>query len=48
VLEGEIFRCPCHGSAFSVKTGDVINGPAKKPEPSYPVTVVEGDILFAL
>jgi cytochrome b6-f complex iron-sulfur subunit len=30
--EEEIFRCPCHGSSFTLE-GDVIKGPA--PEPLY-------------
>ena len=38
-LEGETVRCPCHGSVFNVRTGEVVKGPAKKPEPSYTVTV---------
>jgi nitrite reductase/ring-hydroxylating ferredoxin subunit len=38
-LEGETVRCPCHGSTFSIRTGEVVKGPAKVPEPSYPVIV---------
>jgi nitrite reductase/ring-hydroxylating ferredoxin subunit len=34
-LDGETVRCPCHGSVFNVKTGEVIKGPAKKPESRY-------------
>jgi nitrite reductase/ring-hydroxylating ferredoxin subunit len=41
-LEGETVRCPCHGSVFNVRTGEVVKGPAKNPEPSYSV-VVEND-----
>jgi nitrite reductase/ring-hydroxylating ferredoxin subunit len=43
-LEGETVRCPCHGSMFNVRTGEVVKGPAKNPEPSYPVTVENGEI----
>ncbi|GAA1950783.1 Rieske 2Fe-2S domain-containing protein [Catenulispora subtropica] len=34
--------CPCHGSTFDPKSGAVINGPAKDPLPSFPVTVADG------
>jgi nitrite reductase/ring-hydroxylating ferredoxin subunit len=44
-LEGETVRCPCHGSMFNIRTGEVMKGPAKNPEPSYTVTV-ENDELF--
>jgi nitrite reductase/ring-hydroxylating ferredoxin subunit len=47
-LEGETVRCPCHGSAFRVKTGEVSNGPAKIPEPSFTVAVVDGEISLTL
>jgi nitrite reductase/ring-hydroxylating ferredoxin subunit len=43
-LEGETVRCPCHGSVFNVRTGEVMKGPAKSPEPSYTVTV-ENDVF---
>ena len=36
-LEGENVVCPCHKSVFSIKTGVVINGPAKIPEKTYEV-----------
>lgn len=31
------FRYMCHGSIFDVKTGSVVKGPAREPEPSYQV-----------
>ena len=37
--------CPCHGSTFDVKTGKVIKGPAKKPEPVYE-TKIEGEQIL--
>jgi len=43
-IDGETVRCPCHGSEFNVITGDVVKGPAKKPEPVYPVTVENGEL----
>ena len=43
-LDGETVRCPCHGSVFSVRTGEVVKGPAKKPVLSYTVTVENGEL----
>jgi nitrite reductase/ring-hydroxylating ferredoxin subunit len=47
-LEGSVVRCACHGSAFDMKTGAVVNGPAEKPEPSWNVVVVDGDIVVTI
>ena len=35
---GDQFRCPCHGSAFTVE-GDVINPPAPRPLTCFAVTI---------
>jgi len=45
-IDGETIRCPCHGSMFNVRTGKVVRGPAKKPEPAYPVTVENGELFI--
>jgi len=44
-LEGEIVKCPCHGSKFNVKTGEVMHGRAYKPEPKYTVKVEKDQLL---
>jgi nitrite reductase/ring-hydroxylating ferredoxin subunit len=44
-LAGENAVCPCHGSTFNVKTGNVVQGPAKKAEPVFEVKV-EGDQIL--
>ena len=36
-LKGENVQCPCHGSIFNVKTGEVVGEPASKPETKYDV-----------
>jgi len=41
-LKEESIACPCHGSVFELKTGNVVKGPAKKPESVFQVKV-EGD-----
>ena len=46
VLDGEAVHCPCHGSTFNIKTGAVLKGPAKEPEPSYTLRV-DGDKILA-
>jgi nitrite reductase/ring-hydroxylating ferredoxin subunit len=45
-LEGEIVRCPCHGSGFSIKTGEAVHGPAKNPELSFLVTLEKGEVFI--
>ncbi len=46
ILTGDKVQCPCHGSTFNVRTGDVVKGPAKKPEPSFKLRV-DGDQILA-
>ncbi len=44
VSDGTI-DCPCHGSQYSIKTGDVVGGPAPKPLPAKQIKVT-GDSIF--
>jgi nitrite reductase/ring-hydroxylating ferredoxin subunit len=46
VLKGDKLMCICHGSTFDVRTGAVVMGPAKKPEPSYQLKI-DGDQILA-
>lgn len=32
-------HCACHGSVFDPRTGGVVKGPAKNPEPAYAVNI---------
>jgi thiosulfate dehydrogenase [quinone] large subunit len=43
-FQGNAFVCPCHGSQFDAKTGDVLNGPASSGLPPIAVHVVGGTI----
>ena len=45
-LQGDRVQCPCHGSVFNVKTGQVIHGPAEKPEPVYQLQIEGNDIYL--
>jgi nitrite reductase/ring-hydroxylating ferredoxin subunit len=46
-LEGETIRCLCHGSVFNVKTGEVLDGPATRPQPVFQVIIRDGGIIPA-
>ncbi|WP_265446674.1 Rieske (2Fe-2S) protein [Flexivirga meconopsidis] len=46
VQDGKIL-CPCHGSAFSIKDGSVLQGPATKALPARTVTVEGGTITVS-
>jgi Rieske Fe-S protein len=37
--------CPCHGSQYSITTGDVVAGPAPRPLPAKQITV-SGSSVF--
>jgi Rieske Fe-S protein len=39
--------CPCHGSQFSVKDGQVVAGPAPSPLPAASIKVESGKISLA-
>ena len=41
-LQETTVTCSCHGSMFDVTSGAVLQGPAKKPQPSYMVEVRDG------
>ena len=47
-MDGDTIRCPCHGSMFNVRTGQVVRGPARRPEPTYTVTVENGELFIDL
>jgi nitrite reductase/ring-hydroxylating ferredoxin subunit len=47
-LDGETVICPCHRSVFNARTGELVKGPAKTPEPAYNVTVENGELFMEL
>jgi 3-phenylpropionate/trans-cinnamate dioxygenase ferredoxin subunit len=44
-LTGEVVQCPCHGSRYNVRTGEIVRGPTTEPEPSYEVKIENDQIL---
>ena len=46
-LDGEELVCPCHGSRFDVKTGEVLSLPANEPLATYNVQIEGSDVLIA-
>lgn len=43
--EGTV-ECPCHGSIFDVKSGSILDGPAKDPVRVFQVKTEQGQILI--
>jgi 3-phenylpropionate/trans-cinnamate dioxygenase ferredoxin component len=43
-LDGQEIVCPCHSSAFDVRTGEVLEGPAEEPLSIYPVRIENGEL----
>ncbi len=37
--------CACHGSAFRIEDGSVVNGPARNPLPAYALRIDGPDVL---
>lgn len=42
-----VLSCPCHGSKFDLTTGNVLQGPAKRPLKPVAVSVKNGEITLA-
>ena len=43
-IEGTTIQCECHGSMFSMETGEVIEGPATEPIQTFGVREQDGQI----
>ena len=44
-LDGELVKCPLHGSRFSLRTGEPMEDPAEEPLRCYRVKVQDGVVL---
>jgi nitrite reductase/ring-hydroxylating ferredoxin subunit len=47
-LEERSIVCPCHGSEFDVRTGEVMNPPAVQPLQILQVRVEDGELQIAI
>jgi nitrite reductase/ring-hydroxylating ferredoxin subunit len=47
IISGNV-QCPCHGSMFSLKTGEAVHRPATDPVPVYNVIIENGEIFIDL
>ena len=45
---GNAVECACHSSTFDVTTGNVVGGPAIKPEPKYALKTENNQILIEM
>lgn len=41
-----VLECPWHGARYDVRTGQVVNGPAVEPLPTYSVRVVGEEVFI--
>lgn len=46
-VENEEGRCPCHGSRFDLRTGEVTARPAEEPLEQIAVEIIDGQIVTA-
>ena len=47
-IDGTTIECECHGSMFSIETGEVLHPPATEPIATFEVREVDGDIQVAV
>lgn len=47
-IEGTAIECECHGSMFSMETGEVLNPPATEPIATFEIRELDGDIQVAI
>lgn len=44
-LNGDLVKCPLHGSRFSLRTGEPVEEPAEEPLECYPVKIENGAVF---
>jgi nitrite reductase/ring-hydroxylating ferredoxin subunit len=46
--DGCLLECPWHNAVFDVRTGEIVRGPARRPQPTYQVEVRDGTVFVAI
>jgi 3-phenylpropionate/trans-cinnamate dioxygenase ferredoxin component len=47
-IDGTSIECECHGSVFSMETGEVLNPPATEPLGTFEVREQDGEVQVAV
>lgn len=47
-FDGEVVKCPWHGSTFDITNGKVVNGPAKSDVEAYEIKIENGEVFVKL
>lgn len=47
-LEGDTIECPMHQSCFNVRTGQVLNAPARENLPVFEIRIEDGQVFVAV
>jgi nitrite reductase/ring-hydroxylating ferredoxin subunit len=47
-VDGTRVTCPWHGSVFDITSGQVVQGPARRPVATFSVRVEQGEVLVDL
>lgn len=48
VVDGETVRCRTHGACFSLTTGAVVRGPARRAVRVYRTEIIDGQVALVL
>jgi nitrite reductase/ring-hydroxylating ferredoxin subunit len=47
-VDGNVVTCPWHGSRFDIRSGQVLQPPARRPVATYPIKVQGGEMFVEL
>jgi nitrite reductase/ring-hydroxylating ferredoxin subunit len=46
--DGCLLECPWHSTVFDARTGEVVRGPARKPQPTFETEVSDGTVFVRI